>query len=73
MCGGNTNAVWNEAEGEAFRGAVGETEVVLPGVGKCEEGFCMVRWGVVWEGFKAYHFREGGDCGGGELELEVLL
>ena len=73
MCGGNTNAVWDEAEGEAFRGAVGEAEVVLPGVGKCEEGSSMVRWGVVWEGFKAYHFREDGDCRGDELELEVLL
>ena len=49
--------------------AVGETEVVLPRVGKCEEGAGVVRWGVVWEGFKAYHFREDGDCGGGELEL----
>ena len=61
------------AEGEAFGGAVGEAEVVLPGVGKCKEGSSMVRWGVVWEGFEAYHFGEGGDCGGGELELEVLL
>ena len=69
MCRGDTDAVWNEAESEAFRGAMGETKVVLPRVGECEEGSGVVRWGVVWEGFKAYHFREDGDCGGGELEL----
>ena len=73
MCRGNTNAVWNEAESEAFRGAMGETQVVQPRVGECEEGSVVVRWGMVWEGFKAYHFREDGDCGGGKLELEVLL
>ena len=73
MCRGNTNAVWNEAESEVFRGAMGETKVVLPRVGECEEGSSVVRWRVIWECFKAYHFREDGDCGGGELELEVLL
>ena len=36
MCRGDTDAVWNEAEGEAFRGAMGETKVVLPRVGECE-------------------------------------
>ena len=73
MCGGNTNAVWNEAEGEAFVRAVGEAEVVMLGVGKCEEGCSVVRWGVVWKGFKVNHFREGGECGRGKLKLEVLL
>ena len=73
MCRGNTNAVWNEAESEAFRGAMGETKVVLPRVSECEEDSSVVRWRVVWEGFKAYHFREDGDCRGDELELEVLL
>ena len=63
VCRGITNAVWNEVEGEAFGGAVGEAKVVMPGVGKCEEGSSVVRWGVVWEGFKANHFRE----------LDVLL
>ena len=33
----------------------------------------MIGWGVVWEGFKSDHFREGRDCGWGELQLEVLL
>ena len=47
MCGGNTDAVWNEAEGEAFGGAVGEAKVVMPRVGECEEGSSMVRGGVV--------------------------
>ena len=69
MCRGNTNAVWNEAESEAFRGAMGETEVVLSRVGECEEGTGVVGWGVVREGFKAYHFREDGNCGEGKLEL----
>ena len=50
-----------------MRAAMGETKVVLPRVGKCEEGSGLVRWGVVWEGFKAYHFREDGDCGGGRI------
>ena len=44
MCRGDTDAVWNEAEGEAFRGAMGETKVVLPRVGECEEGSGVVRW-----------------------------
>ena len=44
MCGGDTYAVWNEAKSKAFRGDMGETEVVLPGVGKCEEGAGMVGW-----------------------------
>ena len=69
MCRGDTDAVWNEAESEALRGAMGETEVVLPRVGECEEGAGVVGWGVVGEGFKAYHFREDGNCGGGKLEL----
>ena len=69
VCGGNTDAVWYEAEGEAFGGAAGEAKVVKPRVGKCEEGSSVVRGGVVREGFKANYFGEGGDCGGGELEL----
>ena len=73
VCGGNTDAVWDEAEGEAFRGAMGEAKVVKPRVGKCKKGSSVVRGGVVWKGFKANHFGEGGDCGWGELELEVLL
>ena len=74
ICGGNTDAVWNEAESEAFGGAVGEAKVVMPWVGKCEEGSSVVGGGgVISEGFKANHFGEGGGCGRGELELEVLL
>ena len=73
VCGGNTDAVWDEAEGEAFGGAVGEAKVVMPRVGKCEEGSSVVRGGVVRKGFKANHFREGRDCGWGESELEGLL
>ena len=46
-----------------------ETEVVLPRIGECEEGAGVVGWGVVGEGFKAYHFREDRNCGGGKLEL----
>ena len=69
MCRGDTDAVWNEAESEAFRGAMGETEVVLSRVGECEEGAGVVGRGVVGEGFKAYHFREDRNCGRGELEL----
>ena len=69
LCGGDTYAVWNEAKSKAFGGAMGETKVVLPRVGQCEKGAGMVGRGVVWEGFKAYHFREDGDCRGGELEL----
>ena len=52
---------------------MGEANVVKSRVGKCEKGSSVVKGGVVWEGFKANHFGEGGDCGGGELELEVLL
>ena len=47
MCGGDTYAVWNEANSKAFGGAMGETKVVLPRVGECEEGSGVVRWGVV--------------------------
>ena len=43
------------------------TEVVLPRVGECEEGAGVVRRGAVGEGFKAYHFREDGDCRGGRI------
>ena len=51
VCGGDTDAVWDEAESEAFRGAVVETEVVLSRVGKCEECASVVGWGVIGEGF----------------------
>ena len=50
-----------------------EAKMVYPRVGECTEGPSVVIWGVVRKGFKANHFREGGDCGWGELELEVLL
>jgi hypothetical protein len=51
VCRGDTDAVRDEAESEAFRGAMVETEVVLSRVGKCEEGASVVGWGVVGEGF----------------------
>ena len=43
---GDTDAVWDKAESEAFRGAMVETEVVLSRVGKCEEGASVVGWCV---------------------------
>jgi hypothetical protein len=46
---------------------------MCPSVGECDECPSVVGWGVVWEGFEADHFREGRDCGWGELQLEVLL
>jgi hypothetical protein len=47
--------------------------VVCPSVGECDECPSVIGGGVVWEGFKSDHFREGRDCGWGELQLEVLL
>ena len=52
---------------------MGKSKVMCPSVGECDECPSVVGWGVVWEGFKSDHFREGWDCGWGELQLEVLL